>query len=356
MPINPHITGIVLCLAMAFVAAPTHADTAPPESTSKVKRVLLYNKVGGWYAQFGIPSVTRYLASLARTKGFELDTLNADTNLTLEYLKQYQVIVWNNNSNGAVSVPTASARDAIVEYVNQGGGWFLLGLAGDHQDTWPALTDMLGTKFERWGTSGTARMQADASAFKHPELRFVVNSIYSNFHLYDTWMSFGRTVRPLANVTVLYTAVDGAAEVLPSNPNWTTDRTYVWARTIEKGRLLYCPPGWSSYQPLAQLDSLVARIYWNSIRWLAGDFQRGCMNPKFSTFDPDARIDDGSCIVESILVEGLRSKPQPRRAKEPVVFPSRAPLIKGEENGASRDVRGRMIHLPEVTPKPDPKN
>lgn len=342
---------------MALVAAPIHADpfnTAPLESTSKVKRVLLYNKVGGWYSQSGIQNVTRYLTSLAQTKGFELDTLYADTSITLEYLKQYQVIIWNNNSNGAASVPTASARDAIVEYVNQGGGWFLLGLAGDHQDTWPALTDMLGTKFERWGTSGAAHMQADTSALKHPELRFVVNSFYSNFRLYDTWMSFGRTVRPLANVTVLYTAVDGAAEVLPSNPDWTADRTYVWARTIEKGRLLYCPPGWNGYQPLAQLDSIVAKIYWNSIRWLAGDFQRGCTNPNSPMFNPEARVFDGSCYVENIRVSKHRNKRQPMRSQDATFFPSPASSKQGEEKGANRDVRGRMIRLPEQAPKLDP--
>jgi Trehalose utilisation len=349
------VLGCCVIASAAKYAAPN--NTPPPESTSKVKRVLLYSKVGGWVAVNGIANVKQYLGSLALAKGFELDTIDADTNITIEYLKQYQVIVWNNNNNAAVSVPTASARSAIVEYVNQGGGWFLIGLAGDHANSWPALTDMLGASFTRWGAQGEADMQVDSSAQKHPELRFVINSLPNTIRLNDIWMSFNRTVRPLANTTVLYTSQGGAANVLVPPEDGSGDRAYVWARTIVKGKLLYCPPGWSPVQQsqIAQSDSAVAKLYWNSMRWLAGDFQNGCTDPNSTRFNLEARVDDGSCQQVNILGD-QRRKRYSMQASKKTSFQSRVPLIKGEESGANRDVRGRMIHLPEVTPKPDPKN
>lgn len=345
--------GIAFSLAMSLSASLAHAvpaNTPPPESTSKVKKVLLYNKVGGWVAENGIANVKQYLASLAQTKGFVLDTLSNDTSITLEYLKQYQVIVWNNNTNGAASVPLASARSAIVEYVNQGGGWFLIGLAGDHAGSWPALTDMLGASFLRWGGSGEANMQVDSSAQKHPELRFVVNSLPNTVRLTDIWMSFNRTVRPLANTTVLYTSQGGAANLLVPPGDGSGDRAYVWARTIEKGKLLYCSPGWFhdhiSVSPfissMFQADSAVAKLYWSSMRWLAGDFQNGCTDPNSPVFNPEARVDDGSCQQVNILGD-QRRKRYSMQASASTFLQSRVPFIKGEESTANRDVRGRMI-------------
>ena len=39
-----HAALALLCIGLA----PGFAQTKPPESTSKVKKVLLYNKIGGW--------------------------------------------------------------------------------------------------------------------------------------------------------------------------------------------------------------------------------------------------------------------------------------------------------------------
>jgi Trehalose utilisation len=346
MRIHSPAMGIALYLAMAFVAAATNAATAntpPPESTSKVKRVLLYNKIGGWRAVDGIANVNQYMASLAQAKGFVLDTLSDETSLTLEFLKQYQVIIWNNNTNGAATVPLASARQAIIDYVNQGGSWFLIGLAGDHANSWKDLSAMLGTSFAYWTSGGIATMQVDSSALAHPELRYVIGSIPHSIVLHDTWMAFQNTVRPLPGVTVLYTA-QGPKGVIAPMADGSGDQVYAWARTIEKGKLLYCSPGWSGVKPspMYQADSAVAKLYWNSMRWLAGDFQNGCTDPNSTRFNPEARVDDGSCQQVNILGD-QRRKRYSMQASKKTSFQSRVPLIEGEEGSANRDVRGRMI-------------
>jgi Trehalose utilisation len=347
MRIHSPAMGIALSLAMALVAAPTNAATAntpPPESTSKVKRVLLYNKIGGWRAVDGIANVNQYMASLAQAKGFVLDTLSDETSLTLEFLKQYQVIIWNNNSNGAATVPLASARQAIIDYVNQGGGWLLIGWAGMHANSWAALTEMMGASCTRFPGRGTANMQADSAAIYHPELRFVVHSVPQSISLNEFWMSIDRTVRPLPNVTVLYTTQGPRNVVLPPDDG-SGDPVYVWARTIEMGKLLFCPAGWSPGQPspLAQSDSAVAKLYWNSMRWLAGDFQNGCTDPTSPKFNPETRIDDGSCFTNKVLIEkrtgGQTDKGQIRHLL--------APLIPDAEGIQNRDIRGKWIYEPQ---------
>lgn len=342
---------LFLALTLAHIALPVlaaPANTPPPESTSKLKKVLLYNNVGGWYARDGVASVKQYMSVLAKSKGFELDSLSDATRITLEFLKQYQVIVWNNNSNAAISVPISSARKAIVEYVNQGGGWFLIGLAGDHANSWPAFTDMLGATFRIW-SGGVAKMLVDSSALHHPELRFVVQDLPPEIRLNETWMSFDRTVRPLANVTVLYTARNISGSVVVPLADGSGDHPYVWARTIQSGKMLYCSSGWSSAQPspLAQADSAVAKIYWNSMRWLAGDFQNGCTDPRSAHFNPEARMDDGTCYSGKVrIVEGHGKR---SHIRQPMQTRLRSTSLQSLDKPINHDVRGRTLiplHFP----------
>lgn len=131
---------------------------------STFKKVLPYNKVGGYRTESGIAHLNQYMFSLAQTKGLTIDPINTDTAITLEFLKQYQVLIWNNNFGAVMAVPAVSAQESIVEYVNQGGGWFLIGLAVDHFGSWPALADRVGASFTRWGGRGDADMQVDSSA------------------------------------------------------------------------------------------------------------------------------------------------------------------------------------------------
>ena len=95
-------TGMLVLPGLAWMAAlclgfvPASAQSKPPESASKVKKVLLYDKVGvGEYSPPGIAAIKTSLSRLAFAKGFELVHLSDDAGITLEYLKQFQVIVWN---------------------------------------------------------------------------------------------------------------------------------------------------------------------------------------------------------------------------------------------------------------------
>src|SRR4051812_35200330 len=95
--VMPGLPGLALMAALCLVSAPAGAQTKPPESISKIKKVLLYNKIGGWMDLDGIADVKAAFSTLAAAKGFELVQSAEDLGITLDYLKQFQVIVWNNN-------------------------------------------------------------------------------------------------------------------------------------------------------------------------------------------------------------------------------------------------------------------
>ena len=140
----------------------------------------------------------------------------------MEYLKQFQVIVWNNNTNGASSVPSATARQAVLDYVDQGGGWMLICFAGDHHDTWPGLTERLGTKFSLHAKIDTREVVLDTAARAHGELKWMMQGFPEVFELNDLWLSFQNTVRPLPGVTVVATsrAIPGIPNVVSPHGRW----------------------------------------------------------------------------------------------------------------------------------------
>jgi hypothetical protein len=42
-------------------------------------------------------------------------------------------------------------------------------------------------------------------------------------------------------------------------------------------------------------DSFAVRALWEQMRYAAGDYQNGCTDPSSDYFNPEARVNDGSC-------------------------------------------------------------
>lgn len=278
--------------ALCLSSTPATAQTKPPESTSKVKKVLLYNKAGGWVNEFGIPEVKAAFSKLASAKGFELVQLDSDTVITLEFLKQFQAIVWNNNNNGGASVPRAKARQAVLDYVDQGGGWMLICFAGDHQNTWPGLAERLGTTFTTFAKIDRGEVVLDTAASAHGELKWMVDGFPDVFELNDIWLTFLNTVRPLPGVTMVATSrgIPGIPDVVLPTSDGSGDNAYIWAREVGEGRLLYNAIGFGFNKIMEQQDSIVPRLYWENLRYVAGDYRNGCTTPASSGFDSAARV------------------------------------------------------------------
>lgn len=297
--------GVLLCLFAFFynlAHIPVEAQTLPTESTSKIKRVLLYNKIGGWTCNDCRDSVQKVFLSLADAKGFEVDVLSSDENITLEFLKNYQALVWNNSSNAAASMPSETARQAVADFVDQGGGWMLVGLALHQSRTWPYLDTLMGTDFARRGSVSLGVLRSDSSAKRHPELRYFLNALPDTVELQTHWSTFLPSIREAPGITVLFSA---HGQAIPKEINGDSNHTYIWAREKGKGKVLFNALGWPA--EMSQADSVAAQIYWQSLRWLAGDFQLGCTHPTSTEFNPAARIDNGSCEPASLRSGAIAS-------------------------------------------------
>jgi Trehalose utilisation len=318
--------GILIALS-SFISL---AQMPPPESTSKVKRVLLYSKNGGWSGNRGAREETiRVFIKMAQAKGFELDTSDLVSDLNLENLKNYQVIVWNNNMNGAASVPDSSARNAVAEYVKQGGGWLLVNTANDHAGSWPFMNAVIGPGTSGWRGNDTlsATLVRDSSARNHPELRFVVNALPDSITLRTNWLSVPSSVEGMRHIQVLYRFGEAPWIANTSGAIPRPVDEYVWAAIHVQGRALAMPLGWhlegyDSLRIMEQSDSVVPKLYWQGLRWLAGDFKGGCTDSAMVQFDPEARVDNGSCASSEIGVNRAQAKSFIQIVGRHMFFPS----------------------------------
>jgi type 1 glutamine amidotransferase len=341
------VTAGFLCLGLGAIPASAQA-TKPAESTSKVKKVLLYNKIGGWVHTDGSSDVKKVMTGLAAAKKFELTQLESESNITLNYLKGFNVIVWNNNTNGASSVSNATARTAIIEYVNQGGGWLLIHGAGDHADSWVELKNTMGTKFTVHGAQGPGEAVVDTGAKNHKELKFMVQTVPATFKLTDEWYAFQNSVRPLAGVTVVATARSaGTNGVVVDYGDKTTDKTYIWARAVQTGRVIYNAIGHGQNSLMAQADSVVPKLYWENLRYLAGDYKNGCTNKQAGNFDSTARVDDASCTSVGIGGVGYVGKTQTELSVDFSAFQSQRVTMPFTHSGKysleMRDATGSLV-------------
>lgn len=234
---------------------------------------------------------------------------------------------------------------AVMDYLRQGGGWMLLHLAADHKNTWGDLYMVLGARSEYFnGTAQYADLVADSAAKRHPEIRHVLTGFPETLTLNERWISFEKTARPQPGVTVLYTARNGRPALMPPGDG-SQDHPYVWAREVDRGRLLYNGLGHGGSDlgvPLtAQADSVVTRMFWMNLRWLAGDFRHGCTDPTSNRFDPEARIDDGNCFPRGSL------KPARVSASSPIRLSGRHLQVDGKSAEGIRlflrDLRGALL-------------
>jgi uncharacterized protein len=286
------------------LAATTGAfgQAKPATTASKIKKVLIYEKIGGWRHDQGIPMVNTIVKNLGTQYNFTVTNISNDATLTASYLSQYQVIIWNNNTDGGLSVPSATARTAVLDYVNGGGGWLLIHGAGDHGDTWTDLRTAIGTKFTRHGDQGLADAIEDPEGKANAETKFMMQDLADSARFKDEWYGFQNTVRGQTDVVVLQTAKNGVTGVLVDPGDGKKDYTYSWAKKVKKGRLIYTALGHGVPGSETVVSNYFPKFYYEAMRYVAGDYQNGCTNKAASNYDSLARVDNGTCITTTTAV------------------------------------------------------
>jgi type 1 glutamine amidotransferase len=139
MEMKKRSVSILVCLLAMSILFLTASAQQP-----KFKVIAFYSKAGERdHLDFAYDAM-RFFKELGNKENFALDTTSSWRNLNDDYLKNYQVVLWLNDSP-----QNLVQRTAFENYMNHGGAWLGFHVSGynDKYTKWPWFVDFLGAVF-----------------------------------------------------------------------------------------------------------------------------------------------------------------------------------------------------------------
>jgi type 1 glutamine amidotransferase len=128
-------------------AYPPTVDVYPTGSLAGAK-VLVYTKNNpDLYVHANIPYAIAAIQKMGEENGFAVDVSDDPATFTDNNLAQYDALIFANSNNEAFN--TEAQRQALQNYIHNGGGFVGIHSASGSERTWPWFSALLGGNFER---------------------------------------------------------------------------------------------------------------------------------------------------------------------------------------------------------------
>ena len=263
-------------LAFAFmVGACGHAQTdeehilSALENVERVadpqqdRTVLVYSRASA-FVHRSIPAANAMLRLLGEETGAYTAVFNNDEReFTSEYLKQFDMVFFNNTTRVQRAFTTEAQRSALLDYVRNGGGWGGLHAATDAGgEGWMEYTRMVGGQFDGhpWGPQGTWPIVVE-----DPDHPIVQGYSRTAFMLSDEIYVFKHYDRSRLRVLV---SLDADATDRPGRPD--NDHPIVWVKEYGEGRVFYSSLG---HNKEVFFNSEILQHHLNGIQFALGDLE-----------------------------------------------------------------------------------
>lgn len=201
----------------------------------KGKHILVYVKNDRGFRHDNVPNSIKAFYEMGKEFGFKVDTSSRPETFTSATLKQYHAIVFSNTCGSVFD--TEEQKQALVSYVQAGGGFVGIHAAGDTEKDWPWYRQLVGGSF-----------------FMHPEFQEFPVHVIDKGHpstqdIPATWvvrdeLYFMDNLNP--SMRVLAVSDFSSPSFKPTNnmPN-TFGKLYpsVWCNTFDGGRQWYTALG-----------------------------------------------------------------------------------------------------------------
>lgn len=229
-------------------------------------RILMFEKVNGFYHREAIPAAREALSAMAARKGWSLSVTDKGGAINPSTLRQFDLVIWNNNSG---DVLTLSQRNALKRFLERGGGFVgIHGAGGDTFIPWGWYADhLLGARFKGHPMAPQfqdARVVVDAP--RHP----IARALPRDWHMTDEWYSFHNNPRAAAGTTVILSLDEKTYKPtgMMNQDLRMGDHPLAWTNCIGKGRAFYSAIGHraESYRQTEHLVLLEAAIEWAADR------------------------------------------------------------------------------------------
>ena len=248
-------------LVMGLLWGMLLSSQACAPANEEVMKVLIYTRTEGFRhdaMEAGKEGFTR----LAEANNWALTFGETPEVFRPDSLEQYQLVVFLLTTG---SVLDDTGRDALSNWVEQGGGLLTVHSGTDTEKEWPWFVDAIGARFTGHPPVQQGRLVVENRL--HPATSFLQDSVW---FLEDEWYSFDRNPRPDAEVLI---AIDEASYEVDDN-RWFEgveqrmgDHPLVWCRKLGAGRVFQTALG---HRPELYADALFLLHLQGAVEWTAG--------------------------------------------------------------------------------------
>lgn len=244
-------------------------ETVPPAVGDFAKpTVLIFNKVNGFVHEDALPAADAMFADLAEQQGWDAYLSNNGAVHNAQDLAKFKLVIWNNVSG---DVLTQEQKDALKNWVEQGGGWLgVHGSGGDPSYRWDwYVQKLVGAQF----VGHTMDPQ-----FQDAQVNTADGGQELTAHLptpwavpQEEWYAFEKNPRDTGSEIVL--TLDEKSyitkgETMFGNDSMSGEHPIAWRHTLGSGRAVYSAIGHQA----ATYDIPEYREFMvNAMRWAAGE-------------------------------------------------------------------------------------
>ena len=229
----------------------------------KPRKVLVYHKPSG-FKHGSIPHINKCLDIMAKKTGvFTADFSEKVEDFSTENLKNYDLVIFNNTTKLQKEFKTAEQRKALLDYIQNGGGFMAIHAATDAGfPEWPEYVQLIGGVFHGhpWNAKGTWGISVEdpkhACCDHFPTTKFKLSDELYKYQKYDR-----KNQRVLMTIDTL---------VSPKKGRPDEDHALAWVKDYGKGKVFVSAFGHNAH---LCWDKNILQLWLNGIQFAAGDLK-----------------------------------------------------------------------------------
>lgn len=212
---NVYRRSILICFCFVFVFRMNSQEDL---------KVFVFTKTNG-FRHKSIPKGIEKINDWSKTEQWSVAFSEDSTRINDNVLNQIDVLVFLNTKGNILG---DAEKEALVRYINNGGGFVGIHLATGTEVDWFWFHQMIGAQFKDHPKVQSARMFVNHS-FKHPS----VSHLGDTFEIIDEWYNFKESVLP--HVNVVLTLDESSYTGIKMGEN----HPIAWYHYYEGGRVFY---------------------------------------------------------------------------------------------------------------------
>ncbi len=196
---NPKATGKIIMLWAGIFAVTLLCSSA--DAAKKLQKVLVFDKWSTTDHTTQQRAGDSLIARLSRQIGFQFVVSSDAAQITDANLAQYQVIVFNNN--GYDFLPLDANRNALIKWVNNGGGCVAWHAADANHQLWPWWCDSLIGADLVTHVVATARVYSETKNVGKPAYDSLMKGVTPSFNMNEEWYNLSPDPSKNSAITIL---------------------------------------------------------------------------------------------------------------------------------------------------------